>query len=156
MTAVPRPPRPAEAAAAPPSPCATPRRRLLALGAAAWVPTARAQPAPDALRLAMARARQMRDDAVRAGDQPFGAVVLHQGRLVGESPSRVVSRNDPTAHAEMEALRDAARRLGTRDLSGMVLVSTSRPCRMCEAAAGWARIERMVHGDDLSDAGRPS
>jgi tRNA(Arg) A34 adenosine deaminase TadA len=76
--------------------------------------------------------------------------------VVGEAPSRVVSQNDPTAHAEMEALRDAARRLRSRDLSGMLLVSTSRPCRMCEAAAGWARIERMVHGDGLTDAGRPS
>jgi tRNA(Arg) A34 adenosine deaminase TadA len=55
----------------------------------------------------------------------------------------------------MEAIRDAARQLGRRDLSGCVLVSTSRPCPMCEAAAGWARIARMVHGDALSDAGAP-
>jgi tRNA(Arg) A34 adenosine deaminase TadA len=54
----------------------------------------------------------------------------------------------------MEALRDAARRLGTRDLSGCVLVSSSRPCGMCESAAAWARIERMVHGEG-TDAGAP-
>ena len=59
-------------------------------------------------------------------------------QIVGEAPSRVVTASDPTAHAEMEAIRDAARRLRSRDLSGCVLVSTSRPCRMCEAAAGWA------------------
>jgi len=108
------------------------------------------------LQQAMQRARVMRDEAVRSGDQSFGAVVLRGGQIVGEAPSRVVTAGDPTAHAEMEAIRDAARRLGSRDLSGCVLVSTSRPCRMCEAAAGWARISRMVHGDSLIDAGAPS
>jgi tRNA(adenine34) deaminase len=107
------------------------------------------------LAQAMQRARERREEASRAGDQPFGAVVLCAGRIVGEAPSRVVSAGDPTAHAEMEAIRDAARQLGRRDLSGCVLVSTSRPCPMCEAAAGWARIARMVHGDALSDAGAP-
>lgn len=94
----------------------------------------------------MRRAETLRDDALRAGDQPFGAVVLRGELIVGAAPSRVVTATatDPTAHAEMEAIRDAARRLRTRDLSGCVLVSTSRPCRMCEAAAGWAGISRMV------------
>jgi tRNA(Arg) A34 adenosine deaminase TadA len=105
---------------------------------------------------AMARARALRDEASRLGDQPFGAVVWRAGQIVGEGPSRVVQLNDPTAHAETEAIRDAARRLGTRHLVGCVLVSTSRPCRMCEAAAGFAQIERMVHGQALTDAGRPS
>ena len=104
----------------------------------------------------MQRARALRDEAVRSGDQAYGAVVLRGAHIVGEAPSRVVTAGDPTAHAEMEAIRDAARRLRSRDLSGCVLVSTSRPCRMCEAAAGWARIERMVHGDALTDAGPPS
>jgi tRNA(Arg) A34 adenosine deaminase TadA len=107
------------------------------------------------LRDAMRRAEALRDDALRAGDQPFGAVVLRGDEVVGAAPSRVVIANDPTAHAEMEAIRDAARRLRTRDLSGCVLVSTSRPCRMCEAAAGWAGISRMVYGQTLTDAGAP-
>jgi len=106
-------------------------------------------------REALARARMHRDDAVRAGDQPYGAVVVKVGRVVGDGPSRVVTRNDPTAHAEMEAIRDAARRLGTRDLSGCVLVSTSRACGMCESAAAWARIDRMVYGEG-TDGGRPA
>jgi tRNA(Arg) A34 adenosine deaminase TadA len=114
-----------------------------------------AQASP-ALQLAMQRARSLRDEAVRSGDQPYGAVVLRGAQIVGEAPSRVVTAGDPSAHAEMEAIRDAARRLRSRDLSGCVLVSTSRPCRMCEAAAGFARIERMVHGDALTDAGPPS
>jgi tRNA(Arg) A34 adenosine deaminase TadA len=112
---------------------------------------AQASPVRDAMR----QAETMRDEAVRAGDQPYGAVVLRGDAIVGAAPSRVVTAGDPTAHAEMEAIRDAARRLGTRDLSGCVLVSTSRPCRMCEAAAGWARVSRMVHGGALTDAGPP-
>jgi tRNA(Arg) A34 adenosine deaminase TadA len=133
-------------------------KRRQAAGALAGLVTmaAAAQNAPPALAQAMARARELRDAGARAGDQPYGAVVLRGDRIVGEAPSRVVAANDPTAHAEMEAIRDAARRLGTRDLSGCMLVSTSRPCRMCEAAAGWARIDRMIHGDALTDAGRPS
>ena len=111
---------------------------------------------PAALPRAMQRAREMRDEAVRSGDQSFGAVVLRDEVIVGESPSRVITASDPTAHAEMEAIRDAARRLKSRDLSGCYLVSTSRPCRMCEAAAAWARIDRMVYGDGLTDAGRPA
>jgi tRNA(Arg) A34 adenosine deaminase TadA len=107
------------------------------------------------LRDAMRRAEALRDDALRAGDQPFGAVVLRGALIVGAAPSRVVTATDPTAHAEMESIRDAARRLRTRDLSGCVLVSTSRPCRMCEAAAGWAGISRMVYGEALTDAGAP-
>ena len=78
--------------------------------------------ATPSLQLAMQRARTMRDAAVRAGDQSFGAVVLRGDQIVGEAPSRVVTAGDPTAHAEMEAIRDAARRLGTRDLSGCILV----------------------------------
>jgi len=119
----------------------------LALGAQA----ARAAPLNDAMR----RAEALRDEALRAGDQAYGAVVLRGDAMVGAAPSRVVTANDPTAHAEMEAIRDAARRLRTRDLSGCTLVSTSRPCRMCEAAAGWAGISRMVYGEGLTDAGAP-
>lgn len=129
-------------------------RRDCLLAALPWWPLpALATETP--LREAMRRAEALRDEALRAGDQPYGAVVLRGDMVVGMAPSRVVTRTDPTAHAEMEAIRDAARRLGTRDLSGCVLVSTSRPCRMCEAAAGWAQISRMVHGPALTDAGAP-
>jgi tRNA(adenine34) deaminase len=116
------------------------------------VPTLAAE-AP--LRAAMRRAEELRGEALRAGDQPYGAVVLCGDAIVGAARSRVVTSTDPTAHAELEAIRDAARRLRTRDLSACVLVSTSRPCRMCEAAAGWAGISRMIHGEALTDAGAP-
>ncbi len=106
-------------------------------------------------RAFMARAMQMKQQAVDAGDQGYGAVVVCAGRIVGQSPSRVVIGRDPTAHAEMAAIRDAARRLGTGSLSGCLLYSTSRACPMCEAAAYWAGIDGMVHGEGLTDAGRP-
>ena len=131
------------------------RRSWLALLPAAAAVPVRAQPAGAAPADFMARAVAMRDAARTAGDQPFGAAVVRDGRIVGEAPSAVVTRADPTAHAEMEAIRDAARRLGTRDLAGAVLYSTSRPCPMCEAAASWAGIARMIHGETLADAGAP-
>lgn len=97
----------------------------------------------------------MRDLAVASGDQAFGAVVVKAGRIVGEGPSRVVSNHDPTAHAEMEAIRDAARALGTADLADCVLYSTSRACPMCEAAAFWANVESMRFGSSITNAGPP-
>ncbi len=97
---------------------------------------------------------QLRDEAARAGDQPYGAVVVKDGRIVGEAPSRVVTARDPTAHAEMEAIRDAARKLGTRHLSGCDLYGSSPACRMCEAAAYWAGIARLFHGAEAA-GGRP-
>src|SRR2546422_8210196 len=74
---------------------------------------------------------RMKDEAVRLGDQPFGAVVVRDGRIIGYGPSRVILKQDPTAHAEREAMREAQARLGTSDLSGCVLYSTSRPCPAC-------------------------
>lgn len=128
------------------------RRQCLALFVLLLPGLAAATPA---LQRAMQRARELRDVAVRAGDQPYGAVVLRGDEIVGEGPSRVVSKNDHTAHAEREAMRDALRRLKSDNLAGCVLVSTSRPCRLCETAALEARIARMVHGDQLTDAGAP-
>ncbi len=104
----------------------------------------------------MAQAEEMKRVAMSAGDQPYGAVVVKDGRIVGEGPSRVVTSQDATAHAEMEAIKDASRRLGTRDLSGCILYATSKPCRMCETAAYWAGISRFVYGSGLTDGGAPA
>jgi tRNA(adenine34) deaminase len=97
----------------------------------------------------------MRDEAVRAGDQAYGAVVVKDRRIIGFGPSRVVLRKDWTAHAEREAMREAQARLGRGDLSGCILYSSSRPCANCEAAAAEARIARMYYGRDATDAGAP-
>ena len=110
------------------------------------------RPGPEAFA---ARAFTLRDQAVEDGDQPYGAVVVLDGRIIGEAASRVVVNRDPTAHAEMEAIRDALRRRGIGDLTGAILYSSSRPCPMCEAAASYAGIARMVHGRSRTDAGAP-
>lgn len=115
-----------------------------------------AQPAEPGPAAFMRRAFTLREQASAAGDQGYGAVVVKDGRIVGEGPSRVITAGDPTAHAEMEAIRDAARRLGTRDLSGCVIYASSKPCLMCGTAAYWAGIARVFHGPDIADAGRPS
>ena len=145
----------------------TTRRALLAtattaaLAAVAVRVRAQANAAPiaqprDATPAAFAtRAAEMRRLAIERGDQAYGAVVVRDGKIVGEGVSAVVTDRDPTAHAEMQAIRDAARRLGTNDLSGCVLYGTSRACPMCEAAAYWARIDRLRHGDDAADDGPP-
>jgi len=98
---------------------------------------------------------EMQRLALAKGDQAFGAIIVKANRVVGLGPSRVIVHHDATAHAEMEALRDAARRLGVADLSGCVMYSTSRPCRMCEAASYWARLDRMYFGAAATDAGPP-
>ncbi len=103
----------------------------------------------------VARAFAMRDKAVAEGDQPYGAIVVRGADILAEMPSRVVVNGDPTAHAEMEAIRAAAKASGSRDLSGAVLVSSSRPCPMCEAAAYWAGISRLIHGRTGEDGGPP-
>ena len=101
------------------------------------------------------RAFSLQQRAIKSGDQGYGAVVVRDGKIVGQSPSHVIIHKDPTAHAEMEAIRDAARRLNSRDLSRCTLYSSSPACPMCEAAAYWAGIERMVFGKDASEGGRP-
>ena len=102
------------------------------------------------------RAFEMRALAISSGDQAYGAIVVRNAVIVGQSASHVIVNHDPTAHAEMEAIRDAANRLGSRDLGGCILYSSSPACPMCEAAAYWADIERMVSGKSVTDGGRPS
>ena len=103
----------------------------------------------------MQRAYAMKRIAVETGDQGYGAVVVKDALIVGQAPSRVIVNHDPTAHAEMEAIRDAARRLGTRNLSGCVMYSSSRPCPMCQAAAYWAQISQLFYGTEIVDGGPP-
>jgi tRNA(Arg) A34 adenosine deaminase TadA len=98
---------------------------------------------------------KMRNEAVRLGDQAFGAVVVKDGRIVGYGPSRVVLKRDATAHAEREAIREAQARFGTNDLTGAVLYSSSRACAMCETAAAEANVARMFYGADATDTGAP-
>jgi tRNA(adenine34) deaminase len=98
---------------------------------------------------------QMKRLAKSWGDQPYGAVLVLDGAVIGEGPSRVVKNNDVTAHAEREAIRDAMQKLGRQKLGGAVLYSTSRPCSWCESAAAEAGVSRMYFGASLTDAGTP-
>jgi hypothetical protein len=100
----------------------------------------------------LARARALRDQAVQEGDQAYGAVVVRDGLIVGEGRNYVVLQSDPTAHAELLAVRDAARRLNRRDLSDCEVYSTATPCPMCQAALYWARIRRY-HNDGTPEGG---
>jgi tRNA(Arg) A34 adenosine deaminase TadA len=135
------------------------RRRFAAMTAAAvavFFTVARPAAAPDdKKRLFVAEAARMKREAIASGDQAFGAVVVMGDKIVGYGPSRVVTERNPDAHAERVALWDAQHRLGTRDLSGAVIYSTSRPCAACEKALADGNIARMFVGPDATDAGKP-
>jgi tRNA(Arg) A34 adenosine deaminase TadA len=136
--------------------CSCSRRSALAAIASAFAALAtraRAAPPPEH-RAFIEAAFRMKDEAIKSGDQPYGAVVVKDGRIIGFGPSRVVLKKDWTAHAEREAIREAQARLGN-NLSGCLLYSSSRPCSNCEAAAHTAKIARMFHGSDATDAGSP-
>lgn len=94
-----------------------------------------------------------RNMAAGAGG-PFGAVIVRDGRIIGEGWNKVTSSNDPTAHAEVVAIRDACARLDSFALEGAVLYTSCEPCPMCLAAVYWARISRIYYGNDKNDAAR--
>ena len=97
----------------------------------------------------------MKDQAVASGDQAFGAVLVKAGLIVGYGPSRVILTGNPEAHAERVALWDAQKRLDTKDMTGAILYSTSRPCAACEHALALANIEGMYFGPQPTAAGKP-
>ena len=83
---------------------------------------------------------------------PFGAVIVKDGKVVGQGWNRVTSTNDPTAHAEITAIRDACRRLGTFSLAGCEIYTSCEPCPMCLAAIYWARLDRVYYAATRQDA----
>jgi guanine deaminase len=83
---------------------------------------------------------------------PFGAVVVRDGRIVGRGWNRVTSTSDPTAHAELVAIRDACSRLGTFSLAGCEIYTSCEPCPMCLAAIYWSRLERIYYAASCEDA----
>src|SRR5580704_17290234 len=94
----------------------------------------------EAIRLARAKMR-----ANRGG--PFGAVVVHQGKIIARGWNRVTSANDPTAHAEVTAIRAACRKLKTFQLQDCELYTSCEPCPMCLAAIYWARLQRVFYAN---------
>lgn len=110
-----------------------------------------AQPNPEFLRRAIALATQ---NVVKGKGGPFGAVIVRSGQIVGEGANSVTATNDPTAHAEVNAIRAAAGTLGTFTLGGCELYTSCEPCPMCLAAAYWARVDAVYYGASAADAAR--
>ena len=100
----------------------------------------------EAIRLASAN--------VENGGGPFGAVIARGGEIIATGVNRVTANCDPTAHAEVSAIRAAAQKLGTFNLSGCEIYSSCEPCPMCLGAIYWARLDRLFYGNTKADAAR--
>ncbi|HEX2252038.1 MAG TPA: nucleoside deaminase [Thermoanaerobaculia bacterium] len=100
----------------------------------------------------MRRALALAEGNVAEGGGPFGAVVACGGEIVAEATNRVTASNDPTAHAEVEAIRAACRRLGRFHLSGCEIYTSCEPCPMCLGAVYWARLDRVWYAARREDA----
>jgi guanine deaminase len=101
----------------------------------------------------MARAIELAMENVRSGHGgPFGAVVVKDGEIIAEGVNAVTTTNDPTAHAEVTAIRNACRKLGNFELRGCEIYTSCEPCPMCLGAIYWARPERVYFGCTAGDA----
>ena len=83
---------------------------------------------------------------------PFGAVVVKDGKIIGKASNHVLKNSDPTAHAEVEAIRDACKNINSHDLSGCELYTISYPCPMCLSAIIWSNIKKVYYGNTKEDA----
>jgi tRNA(Arg) A34 adenosine deaminase TadA len=100
------------------------------------------------MRVAIAKT----DEGIAAGQSPFGAVIVKDGKVVTATHNTVWRTTDPTAHAEVNCIRSAAANLATIDLAGCTMYSTCEPCPMCLSAIHWAKIDRVVFGATIADA----
>lgn len=102
---------------------------------------------------------QLMREAIRLSEEnvtncggPFGAVITRDGKIVATGVNRVIANNDPTAHAEVSAIRTACEKLNTFDLSGCEIYTSCEPCPMCLGAIYWAHIDKIYYGNDKDDA----
>lgn len=102
----------------------------------------------------MRRAIRLSLDNVKKGGGPFGAVIVKDGKVISSGTNNVTSKNDPTAHAEIDAIRKAAKNIKNFDLSGCELYTSCEPCPMCLSAIYWARISRIYYGNTKKDAAK--
>lgn len=100
----------------------------------------------------MREAIRLADESVMNGGGPFGAVIVKDGEILAESANTVTIENDSTAHAEVNAIRKACKKLGSFDLSGCVIYTTCEPCPMCLGAIYWAHLDRIYYGNTRKDA----
>jgi len=102
----------------------------------------------------MKRAIELSIESVNNGGGPFGSIIVKDNNIVGEGSNRVTSNNDPTAHAEIVAIRSACKKLNNFSLNGCELYSTCEPCPMCLSAIYWARINKIYYANTREDAGK--
>ena len=102
----------------------------------------------------MARAIELAIENVRSGGGPFGAVVVKEGHVIAEGANSMTATNDPTAHAEVMAIRKACAALGRFDLTGCEIYTSCEPCPMCLGAIYWARPTRVYFGSTAADASK--
>lgn len=100
----------------------------------------------------LSEALRLASDSARSGGGPFGAVIVRGSEVIATGSNQVTSANDPTAHAEIVAIRAACQRLGTFRIDDCVLYASCEPCPMCLAAIYWARIPRVVFAATRADA----
>lgn len=100
----------------------------------------------------MRKAIALSVDNIKKGGGPFGAVIVKDGKIVATGVNRVTANTDPTAHAEVNAIRKASKRLGTFDLAGCEIYTSCEPCPMCLGAVYWAHLDKMYYGNTKTDA----
>ena len=100
----------------------------------------------------MRTAIRLANENVENGGGPFGAVIARNGKIVATGVNRVTAQCDPTAHAEVSAIRNAAEKLHTFNLSGCEIYTSCEPCPMCLAAIYWAHIDKIYYGNNQHDA----
>jgi len=103
-------------------------------------------------KLLMRKAIALSIENVKNGGGPFGAVITKDGKVLSTGVNCVTQNNDPTAHAEISAIREAARKLGTFDLSGCEIYTSCEPCPMCLSAIYWAHLDKIYYGNTKIDA----
>lgn len=102
----------------------------------------------------MMRACQLAEESVRQGGGPFGAVIARNGEIIAEGSNCVTIHHDPTAHAEVTAIRKATQALATHNLSGCEIYTSCEPCPMCLGAIYWAHLDKIYYGNNREDAAK--
>lgn len=100
----------------------------------------------------MQKAIQLSIDNIDKGGGPFAAIIIKEGEIIAEAANSVTNDNDPTAHAEVNAIRKAAKNLNSFDLSGCEIYTSCEPCPMCLGAIYWSGISKVFYGNDKKDA----
>ena len=100
----------------------------------------------------MRKAIALSIENIKKGGGPFGAVIVKDNRIIATGTNHVTAKKDPTAHAEINAIRKACQKLGTFDLSGCEIYSSCEPCPMCLSAIYWAHLDRLYYGNTKADA----